>query len=233
MELWPLPDACWVIRHWQGVEVSSLFQQQMLLKGMAQCLKQSCSTLMVDSHRSPGILRWLQQHHFKPIRCKYLYEKRASHREPTQRVLYEVKSLAELGESVFLDYLSAAATQAPDASAAANPQQAFQELLLHAGDAFNTAQWFVVFQEQAAVGVLLPQVFADSPREGTLSYIGVMPCFRRQGHGVRLHQWGLSLLFSWGVQRYLGSTGQSNIAMQRVFEKSQCTRLGTRYFLTP
>ena len=235
-----MPDACWVIRHWQAVDTSSPVQQHLLLKGLAQCLAQSQTTLMVDSHRSAAILEWLQQREFKTVRCKYLYEKRSPLLEERAAYLESVswgslqpKSLAELGESTFLDYLVNAATNDPDASAAMNPKQEFQELLLHAGDAFDPEQWFVVFDGSTAVGVLLPQPFADKPSEGTLSYIGVMPRFRQQGYGERLHQLGLNLLFSWGVQRYIGSTGQTNRAMQRVFQKNQCTLLGRRYFLAP
>lgn len=241
VELVPLPDACWVVRHWEGVEASSLVQQRALLSAIEQCLNRNRTTLMVDSHRSFGVLQWLLKYHFKPVRCKYIYEKKlplvagafVSSYESVSWAPLQPKSLAELGEPVFFAYLVDAATDDPDASAAVSPEQEFQELLLHAGDAFNAEQWFVAFDGSMAVGIILPQQFADKPSEGTLSYIGVMPSFRQQGYGERLHQLGLSLLFSWGVQRYIGSTGQTNIAMQRVFEKNQCTLLGKRYFLTP
>ncbi len=242
----PLPDACWAVRHWQGVETSSFLEQQMLIRALVQCLQQRDTTLMVDSHRSAAVLRWLLNHDFIPRRCKHLYEKMATSSgfalpvatdEAVSFTPLAYKTLAELGEKAFLAYLTAAATDDPEGSAAENPEQEFQELLAHAGDAFRPEQWFVVFDSadsptSRAVGVLLPQQFSDKPSEGTLSYLGVMPDFRGQGYGARLHQRGLDLLFSWGVKRYIGSTGQTNLAMQRVFEKNACTLLGKRYFLT-
>jgi GNAT superfamily N-acetyltransferase len=244
VELVPLPDACWAIRQWQGVAAGSAFEQQALIKALVQTLHQGDTTLMVDSHRSAAILRWLLDHGFTPRRCKYIYEKMAPSSPSTAPGAISFsplvwKSLAALGEQTFLRYLVAAATDDPEGSAATNPEQEFQELLDHAGEAFNPNQWFVAFDPahaahptDRAIGIVLPQQFADKPSEGTLSYIGVMPEFRQQGYGVRLHQRGLELLFSWGVQRYIGSTGQSNLAMQRVFAKNQCTLLGKRYFLT-
>lgn len=239
VECVPLPDACWAIRQWQGVATCSIREQQVLSTAIRQCLAQKDTTLMVDSHRSPAVLQWLLTHGFGARRCKYLYEKMAPispavPRQTDAALVY--KSLAELGESVFLSHLVAAATDDPEGSAAANPEQEFQELLAHAGVAFDPHRWFVAFdpadpQCHEAVGVLLPQQFADKPSEGTLSYIGVMPAFRQRGYGVRLHRQGLELLFAWGVKRYIGSTGQGNLAMQRVFETNGCRLLGKRYFL--
>jgi len=226
----PLPDACWAVQHWMGVDESTPLQQRALLSALREALPVE-HTLMVDDHRSAAVLRWLQEGGLQTVRCKYLYEKQPLGTPVLPQTELIFCSLAELGEDRFLSYLIEAATDDPEASAATSPEQEYQELLAHAGEAFDPHAWGVVFLGEQAVGVLLPQVFFDKPSEGTLSYLGVMPDFRGKGYGALLHQWGLHLLAQQGVTRYIGSTGHKNIAMQRVFERNGCRRLAARYFL--
>lgn len=231
--LHPLPDLCWVVQTWQGVETVNLAQQNLFLAALCACLGAE-ETLMVDEHRAPAILQWLLAHGFETARCKYLYERQLDETLGFPENDLQWQNLATLGEAAFLAYLTQAASDDPEASAATQPEQEFAELLAHAGSAFDAQQWWVAFTPtDQAVGVVLPQVFEDKPSEGTLSYLGVMPAFRQQGYGALLHQWGLASLAQRQVKRYIGSTGHTNAAMQRVFEHNGCQRLARRYFLRP
>ncbi len=231
--LCPLPDLCWVIQTWQGVENVNPVQQDLFLAALRTCLS-SEKTLMIDDHRAPAILQWLFAQGFETARCKYLYERQLDETLAFPDNTLHWQSLATLGEAAFLAYLTEAASDDPEASAATQPEQEFEELLAHAGAAFDAEQWWVAFTPtEQAVGVVLPQIFEDKPTEGTLSYLGVMPAFRQQGYGALLHQWGLASLAQRQVKRYIGSTGHANVAMQRVFERNGCHRLAGRYFLRP
>lgn len=231
--LLPLPDRCWVIQTWQGVSEANPVQQQLFLQGLKQELGQA-ETLMLDDHRCAKILAWILEQGFQPLRRKFLYEKQLEPGVSFPDCDLHWQSLADLGQAAFLDYLTQAAHQDPEASAATSPEQEFAELLAHAGSAFDPSHWWVAFSgAHEAIGVVLPQVFPDKPTEGTLSYVGVLPRFRQQGYGALLHQWGLAALAQRGVLRYIGSTGHTNRGMQRVFQRNACTLLATRYFLRP
>lgn len=229
----PLPDLCWVIQTWQGVDALTPLPLRLFLEALQSVLGAE-ETLMIDDHRSASILQWLLNQGFTTARCKYLYERQLDEDLGFPDNALQWRNLADLGEAAFLAYLTQAASDDPEASAATQPEQEFAELLAHAGSAFDAQQWWVAFTDrEQAVGVVLPQIFDDKPTEGTLSYIGVMPAFRQQGYGILLHRWGLASLAQRQVKRYIGSTGQTNTAMQRVFAHNACTLLARRYFLRP
>ncbi len=231
VELKPLPDRCHAVLHWH-IDDANTVQQQALARALQDYLRRDKGTVMVDSHRSQQVLDWCLDHGFKALRLKYLYEKRLDS-SGVQLEVFQFKSLAQLGTADFLAYMVAAATDDPEASALSDPEAEFQELLAHADSAFDPHDWFVAFQKDEAVGVVLPQVFADKPSEGTLSYIGVLPAQRGKGLGAKLHLWGLEQLRQRGVIRYIGSTGSTNHAMQRIFIRNGCTEIAARHFVGP
>ncbi len=149
---------------------------------------------------------------------------------------FELESLASIGESAFIEDLERAFEgdpendhQAPDWNAKAE----FQELKAHADSAFDAHKWFRVSYQQTEIGMLLPQVYADKPSEGTVFYLGVFAEQRQQGYGRALHLLGLRQLQSRGASRYLGSTHASNLGMQAIFKANGCEQIRLLTFFKP
>jgi ribosomal protein S18 acetylase RimI-like enzyme len=147
--------------------------------------------------------------------------------------LFQLESLAKIGESVFIDELERVFQGDSETLSWPaknwNAKAEFEQLKTHAAEAFAPQNWFRVSLETVPVGILLPQVYPDNPSEGTLFYIGVFPEQRGRGYGRALHHLGLKLLSQRGVRRYLGSTDIQNQAMQKIFAHNSCkqTRLLT------
>ncbi|MCO4781665.1 MAG: GNAT family N-acetyltransferase [Candidatus Cloacimonetes bacterium] len=57
---------------------------------------------------------------------------------------------------------------------------------------------------------------------GTLTYLGIIPKYRKRGLGKDLHKYGLSCLYKQGTRDYHGGTLETNAAMQRVFQINSC-----------
>ncbi len=66
-----------------------------------------------------------------------------------------------------------------------------------------------------------------NPKTGwsRISYMGVVPEFRRQGLGVWVHRHAFAIMKAQGGKFYHGGTGATNAAMIRLFEAHQCRRL--------
>ena len=147
--------------------------------------------------------------------------------------LLSLRSLEQLGKAKFINLLTKAAEGDPFEDGHNSPDEEYAELVAHAGSAFNTNNWYIVFHQNSALGVLLPQVYEDKPSEGSLFYIGVMPKYRGLGYGSKLHALGLWILKSRGVTRYVGSTGLNNKAMVAIFMKNGCRKVMERLFWKP
>ena len=143
---------------------------------------------------------------------------------------FTLQSLSEIGTSKFIEYLTLAARGDPFAQTNNSPEEEFAELTTHAGRAFDPKNWFIVKDENAVIGVLLPQLYEDKATEGSLFYVGVLPTQRRRGYGRSLHALGLSLLKKRGVLRYVGSTDSTNSAMKRIFALNGCRKVMDRLF---
>lgn len=149
---------------------------------------------------------------------------------------FKLTSLADIGESAFITDLEQAfegdpenATHDSDWSAEAE----FQALKSHAASAFDASTWFRISYQQEPIGMLLPQVYADKPAEGTLFYLGVFKEHRQKSYGKAMHRLGLQLLQARGVRRYLGSTHSNNLSMQAIFKANGCEQIRRLTFLKP
>jgi ribosomal protein S18 acetylase RimI-like enzyme len=142
------------------------------------------------------------------------------------------KSLRDLDEAIFIDVLgqclSGISARDFDVS---NPEKQFRDLISFAGTNFQPQNWFIALMDQDVAGMVLPQSYGDdSPGDGSLFFIGVVPKFRRQGLGRSLHAKGLAVLSSMGLKRYIGSTDVLNSPMLRVFKANGCEFYKIRLF---
>jgi RimJ/RimL family protein N-acetyltransferase len=138
------------------------------------------------------------------------------------------RTLAEIGDREFLDWLIRASAGDPFEDEPRDYEREYKELLEHAGDRLDRGLWRVALLDGVPVGMVLPLSFGGDPERGTLSYVGVLPEFRGEGLGGRLHLAGLALLAGAGVQRYVGSTDVRNEPMARVFARNGCATTRTR-----
>jgi RimJ/RimL family protein N-acetyltransferase len=138
------------------------------------------------------------------------------------------RTLNDMGAEEFLEWLIRVSEGDPFEEEPRDYKREYRELLEHAGKRLDRTLWRVALLDGVPVGLILPLSFGGDPERGTLSYVGVLPEFRGQGIGGRLHLAGLALLASAGVQRYVGSTDVRNEAMARVFARNGCATTRTR-----
>lgn len=183
------------------------------------------------SSRQPDWEHALVEAGYEVHRRKTLVQKQlAPHPEDTS---LRWRPLTELGDAAFLEELVACVEGDPFDDPSADPEREWRELTEHAGPEFDRSSWRVAVDDDGTIGVVLATRYPDAPHEGTLSYVGVHPSRRRQGHGVRLHAAGLARLGNMGVTRYFGSTDQRNTAMLRIFARNGCETVTTQTFLRP
>lgn len=72
------------------------------------------------------------------------------------------------------------------------------------------------------IGIAIPHIEMGTKDEGRLFYFGVVPEWRGKGMGSDIHKIALKLLCKWDATRYVGSTGDGNEHMIRIFEQNGC-----------
>ncbi|MFA7332140.1 MAG: GNAT family N-acetyltransferase [Candidatus Delongbacteria bacterium] len=151
--------------------------------------------------------------------------------QPAEPDPFDYLTLRDAGEPAFVEVLAGLEPGSPSPDGLAQARSGFQELLELAGSALDRDAWHVVRHRGDVVGLVLPQLFPDSPHEGTLYWIGLLPNWRGRGWGRILHARGLRHLSERGARRYIGSTPVENLPMRRVFAANGCTELGVRVLL--
>jgi RimJ/RimL family protein N-acetyltransferase len=157
---------------------------------------------------------------FSIYRSKFLFRKNL---EKPIDVAYslEYKSIQEVSEALFLDVFEKSVIDYEE-SDGLNGKEYFNFLKELAEDKYDENSWYIVCDENIPIGVLLPQVFADNEKEGTIFFIGLIKEFRNKRFATEMHLKGLNDLYSKGVATYYGSTLISNYAMFQVFKKNNC-----------
>lgn len=143
------------------------------------------------------------------------------------------RTLAEARDAAFLRVLTEASEGDPFEGPERDPEREWKELLEATGDDLDPTLWRIALMDGEPVGVVLPTVWKGKRKEGTLSYVGVVPAHRGQGLGRALHAAGLHLLAEAGAQRYAGSTDVRNAPMAHVFEQNGCAVTSVQLLLHP
>lgn len=168
---------------------------------------------------------------FEVNRTKVFVEKDLTGYESPHEDPFSYESLPDLGEPRFLDILSESAIGDPfEDVGSRNPKSDFDDLVSYAGPKFDASWWQAAFLGRDAIGVILPQAFAESDGQGSLFYVGVRPEFRGRGFGKILHARGLAFLAGKNIRRYIGSADARNEPMKAVFRANGCRQTGTQLF---
>jgi RimJ/RimL family protein N-acetyltransferase len=188
--------------------------------------------LAMAEPRDAVVRRALDEAGFRVAFSKALYRRdldgyRSPHRDPLVYRAFDESSREE-----FASALRAATQGDPLAAFSTDAETTLEHFIQLAGSAFDPHRWQIARLDDAIVGVVLPQVFADAPDEGTIYHIGVLPAFRGRGFGTLLHAAGLEILAR-EVGSYVGSTHTDNHAMAAVFERNGCRRTTTQHFYEP
>lgn len=191
----------------------------------------SIEILAWDAPESAATNAALRRGGFVVAKEKFFFERQIDGYRSPYDDPFDYRSLAELGEDRFVELVALAAEGDPfEEMTSSDPRKSFRELVEYAGEAFDAAWWRAAFLAATPVGVVLPQVYPDSPTEGTLFYVGVLPPHRGLGYGRTLHAWGLTFLADHGVTRYVGSTDSRNLPMIAVFRANACEQTGVQLF---
>jgi len=143
------------------------------------------------------------------------------------------RTLAEAGESELVPVLWEASQGDPFEGDDRDAEREWRELVADTGTELDPTLWRIALRDGVPVGVVLPTVWEGARREGTLSYVGVVPAHRGRGLGRALHAAGLRLLAEAGALRYAGSTDVRNAAMARVFAANGCPVASVQLLLRP
>lgn len=141
------------------------------------------------------------------------------------------RTLAQVGDDELARHLTEASEGDPFEDEPRDPRREWDDLVEATGNDLDPALWRVAWWEGEPVGVVLPTVWEGKRREGTLSYVGVLPAHRGRGLGRALHAAGLRLLAEAGALRYAGSTDVRNLPMARVFERNGCPTTSVQLIL--
>ncbi len=142
---------------------------------------------------------------------------------------FEYRSLSDTGDDAFVEVIQRVHSDNPNRDAKReDPAGDLRESIDEAGQAFDPSQWWIAVVDGWPVGFLLPQIFPDSPEEGTIFNIGIVPEFRGRGWGKVLHARGLKSLADRGATEYIGSTDLLNAPMRKLFDLNQCREIGIR-----
>ena len=157
---------------------------------------------------------------FTIFRSKTLYYKKLeSKKENSTPIRY--KSLQEVSEAFFIKTFVKSVFDYEEKDGYSDVDY-FEYLKGLAEDKYNDNWWKLAFLNDEPIGVILPQIFPDNEKEGTLYYIGLIEKYRNKGYGKRMHLDGLHFLNDFGATDYFGSTINSNLAMKKVFEVNDC-----------
>ncbi|MBY6037760.1 GNAT family N-acetyltransferase [Fictibacillus nanhaiensis] len=80
----------------------------------------------------------------------------------------------------------------------------------------------VFYMQNRPIAVCIPHIEPGTEDEGRLFYFGLLPEERGKGYASKLHNDSLYLLKKMGASYYIGSTHESNKAMQKLFTRSGC-----------
>lgn len=164
--------------------------------------------------------KYLADFGFQIYRTKTLFQKKLDQVESFDKKL-TYKSIKEVSEIVFKNTFVKAVKDYEEKDGYSN-EDYFDYLKELAEDKYNEENWKLVFKNDEPIGVILPQIFPDNEKEGTLYFIGLVEEHRNNGYGKEMHLVGLNNLYEKGATDYIGSTLNSNEAMTKVFQKNNC-----------
>lgn len=174
----------------------------------------------------------LKEFSFQKQDTQLFYRRKLSAFEDMEiKAPFSVKSLEEITSDVFLKTWIEASAGSLNASApftSLSAQQEFEGMQSELGADYQK-NCIVIFYEDQAIGVTMPQIEQGTVDEGRLFYFGLIPAFRGKGWGEYLHKLSLHFLKQMGAAYYIGATGQNNIPMQRIFEANACELIERKF----
>ncbi|GGI18055.1 GNAT family N-acetyltransferase [Gottfriedia solisilvae] len=81
----------------------------------------------------------------------------------------------------------------------------------------------VIYEGCKPIGITIPHLEPGTKEEGRLFFFGLLPDERGKGRSAQLHYQALCILKQMGATFYKGSTHETNIKMQNVFYKNNCS----------
>lgn len=131
------------------------------------------------------------------------------------------KTMAETGEALVLHLLRDASVDSPDPVDTSVGSTAIENLLdgKYAELDPRTVQVGYEAGEPAAILFCLA-----TPEDGwsTITFLGIVPSYRRRGLGLQAHRHGIATLRALGGATYHDGTSEANEAMQRLFARQGC-----------
>ena len=174
------------------------------------------------------IVSFLEESGFNIKYIKIIYEKDLRQHQYQYEDIFGYISLEETGLKHFMRVFEKTADVGIEKDV--SPYEYFNVIIDYAGDKYNPANYQVVIHNGKEIGVIMPQVYPDNNKEGTIIHMGVVPEERNKGYGKIMHSKSLEILKNQGVEKYIGSTNANNKSMIRLFEINGCSEWFKRKF---
>lgn len=184
------------------------------------CRKKSIVLSTDERDYDVPLITFLEEFGFKIKYEKIIFVKKLAGHEFSYKDILNYKSLEEIGKENFMKVFEQTTDVGEEQES--TPMEFFNVIYDYAGDKFNPANYLVALHNGSEIGVLMPQVYPNNNREGTLFHLGVVPGERNKGYGKIMHSKGLVILKDQGVEIYIGSTNTKNKSMLRLFEANGC-----------
>jgi hypothetical protein len=193
------------------------------------CIKNSVEIMIDDTLINKEKINFLKDNHFNIKYIKYLYEKNLNNHIDLKDPPFEFESLKESGLTEFMEIFEEVLID--DLERDVDTSTYFEMMKDATKDFFFPENWKIIKFNSKKIGILLPQLYPNNPKNGGLSYIGFNKENRNKGYGKLLHSIGLTMLKNIGAEKYIGSTDSRNKAMQKLFEVNDCKNTIKRYFM--
>lgn len=217
IKLFELEKGLYRIRIDKLEELNSEDKGIMIDKFIEFSKENNCSILTEENKPENNFLLDLG---FEVYRSKTLFNKKLTKLEIIENEL-TYKSLKDLTKPEFLETFISSVTDYEEMDGM-NETDYLDYLIELAEDKFDASNWKIAYLNNQPIGVILPQIFPDNDKEGTLYFVGLIKEYRNKGFGKDIHLEGLNCLYNLGATDYIGSTLNTNLAMIKLFKKNNC-----------
>lgn len=181
-----------------------------------------------DTENCIEICSFLDKCDLSLYKKKHFYAKLLDSQESIEDDNLLYKPISNIPDEDFIHFFSII-TQG-DTDMSEDYSKEYMDMVEMAGANFKKDNWKIVYQDSVKIGLVFPQLYPDDSGEGSIFYIGVLPEYRGKGLGVKIHSKGIEFLKNLNATKYVGSTLESNQAMNSVFKKNGCETQYTQLF---
>ncbi|WP_377890002.1 GNAT family N-acetyltransferase [Alkalihalobacillus sp. R86527] len=139
--------------------------------------------------------------------------------------LYTFVTLHELTEEAYKKVWADAMSGSFNASSTLSIDDQLRSVERELGDSYKDS-CMIVYEDEKAIGVVMPHIEPGTKSEGRLFYFGLVPSERGRGKSKEIHRQSLRFLRdTFGATTYIGNTSVRNLPMMKTFQANGCKEI--------